>query len=162
MNVPDPGPGPSDSPPPSQDLSWLAHRAAEALADSFNAVTRDAGLVDLRDWLVLALISDDAGRTQGEIAAELSIDKTTLVAVIDRLEAGGLITRRVSPRDRRARIPEITAKGQQVKATVAVAKEAAIDQRLSAIPAEDRAWFHSMLGRVVQGAAPDTSGGSRS
>jgi DNA-binding MarR family transcriptional regulator len=146
----------------SQDLAWLAHRAADSLADSFNAVTRDAGLADLRDWLVLALISDDAGRTQGEIAAELSIDKTTLVALLDRLEAGGLVTRRVSPRDRRARIPEITARGLEVKSTVAVAKEAAIDQRLSDIPAEDRAWFHSMLGRIVQGANPDASTEPRS
>ncbi|MDR6972903.1 MarR family transcriptional regulator [Leifsonia shinshuensis] len=157
MNAPDP----RDSPDPSQDLSWLAQRAADSLAESFNAVTRDAGLVDLRDWLVLALISDGGERTQGQIAAELSIDKTTLVALLDRLEAGGLINRSVSPRDRRARIPQITAKGLEVKATVAVAKEAAIDHRLSAIPAEDRAWFHMMLGRIVQGTNPDTSGGPR-
>ncbi|MDF1479935.1 MarR family transcriptional regulator [Leifsonia sp. H3M29-4] len=135
---------------PSQDLSWLVHRAAESLADSFNAITREAGLTDLRDWLVLALISDGAGRTQGEIAAELSIDKTTLVAVLDRLQASGLITRSVSPHDRRARIPSITAKGLEAKTMVAVAKEAAIDQRLAAIPSNERAWFHSMLWRIVR------------
>ena len=153
MNDSHPGTTAGASARPSEDLSWLAQRAADSLADSFNAVTRDAGLADLRDWLVLALISDDKGRTQGEIAAELSIDKTTLVAVLDRLEQGGLITRRVAPHDRRARIPEITASGREVKSTVAVAKEAAIDKRLEAIPVDERASFHSMLWRIVQGDA---------
>lgn len=137
------------------ELVWLAHRAAEALTGAFNSASRGAGLADLRDWLVLALISDGADRTQIEIASELDIDKTTLVTVLDRLEQSGLIVRGVSDRDRRARIPRITPKGLEVKSTVAIAKEAAIDNKLTAIPVADRPWFHATLWRIVQGDGTD-------
>src|SRR5258708_3693245 len=93
------------------DLVWLAPRAAAALGDTFNEVSREAGLSDLRHWLVLALITDGPERTQLQIATELGIDKTTMVSILDRLEKDGLIVRRLSARDRRVRIPEATEKG---------------------------------------------------
>jgi DNA-binding MarR family transcriptional regulator len=156
MNVSDDGLETRNTAPadPTQDLAWLVRRAADALADAFNAVTRDTDLTDLRDWLVLALISDGVDRTQGDIAGELAIDKTTLVSLLDRLEASGLITRDVSERDRRARIPRITQKGRDVASTVAIAKEAAINDKLAAIPAADKAWFHGMLSQIIHSDTP--------
>ena len=141
-------------PDAGSDLVWLAHRAAESLAESFNAVSRDSGLTDLRDWLVLALIDDGSARTQAEIAAELSIDKTTLVAILDRMERSGLVTRTISPADRRARVPHITDAGRLLKDQVTVAREAALDDRLAAISAGDRESFHATLLKIVtpQGA----------
>jgi DNA-binding MarR family transcriptional regulator len=97
------------------DLTWLAYRAADALGEAFNKVSRDAGLADLRDWLVLALISGDGTqRTQLEIATQLGIDKSTLVPLLDRLERDGLIIRSTSERDRRVRIPQATPAGIKV------------------------------------------------
>ena len=93
--------------PGVDDLTWLAYRAAEALGEAFNKVSRDAGLADLRDWLVLALITgDETQRTQLQIATQLGIDKSTLVPLLDRLERDGLIVRASSERDRRVRIPQ--------------------------------------------------------
>ena len=95
--------------PGVDDLTWLAYRAADALGQAFNKVSREAGLADLRDWLVLALISGDGTqRTQLEIATQLGIDKSTLVPLLDRLERDGLIVRTISERDRRVRIPRAT------------------------------------------------------
>jgi DNA-binding MarR family transcriptional regulator len=143
------------SPPPDAgsavgDLTWLAHRAAAALGDAFNEVSRDAGLADLRDWLVLELISNGPERTQLEIATELGVDKTTLVSILDRMERDGLIVRELSARDRRVRIPRATAKGVEVKDQVAISRETAIMRRLSSIPARDHAKFHAMLWSIVQ------------
>jgi DNA-binding MarR family transcriptional regulator len=135
----------------AEDLTWLAHRAAEALKEAFNKVSRAAGLADLRDWLVLALVGDGSPRTQLEIARELGIDKTTLVAIIDRLEKDGLIVRNVSERDRRVRIPAATPRGIEVKNQVAIARDAAINERLAAIPTSDHAKFHGMLWSIVEG-----------
>jgi len=139
-----------DEPGSSADLTWLAQRAADTLAEAFNEVSRAGGLTDLRDWLVLALISDDAGRTQLEIANELGIDKTTLMAIIDRLERDGLLVRVVPPGDRRMRIPTLTDRGRRVKDTVGVARDAVISERLAAIAPSDRPRFHAMLWSIVR------------
>jgi DNA-binding MarR family transcriptional regulator len=148
---------PATGNPGAADLTWLAYRAAEALGEAFNKVARDAGLADLRDWLVLALISGDGTRrTQLEIATQLGIDKSTLVPLLDRLERDGLIVRTVSERDRRARIPQATPAGVAMVKTVAIAREAAINDRLAAIPPSQRATFHAMLWSIVESAAtPD-------
>jgi DNA-binding MarR family transcriptional regulator len=124
------------------------------LGEAFNKVARDAGLSDLRDWLVLALISgDDTQRTQLEIATQLGIDKSTLVPLLDRLERDHLIVRTVSERDRRVRIPRATPAGVKVVKKVAIARDAAINDRLAAIPPSQRAIFHAMLWRIVEGSA---------
>jgi DNA-binding MarR family transcriptional regulator len=136
------------------DLTWLAYRAADALGEAFNKVSRDAGLADLRDWLVLALISGDGTqRTQLEIATQLGIDKSTLVPLLDRLERDGLIIRSTSERDRRVRIPQATPAGIKVVKQVAIARDAAINDRLAAIPPAERASFHATLWKIVEGAA---------
>jgi DNA-binding MarR family transcriptional regulator len=140
--------------PGVDDLTWLAYRAAGALGEAFNKVSREAGLADLRDWLVLALITGDGTqRTQLEIATELGIDKSTLVPLLDRLERDGLIIRATSERDRRVRIPQATPAGLTVVKDVAIARDAAINDRLAAIPPADRASFHATLWRIVEGAA---------
>jgi MarR family transcriptional regulator, transcriptional regulator for hemolysin len=145
---------PPASNPGVNDLTWLAYRAAKALGAAFNKVSRDAGLADLRDWLVLALISGDGTqRTQLEIATQLGIDKSTLVPLLDRLEREGLIVRTGSERDRRVRIPQATPAGVKTVKKVAIARDAAINDRLAAIPPSERASFHAMLWSIVEGAA---------
>ena len=140
--------------PGVDDLTWLAYRAAGALGEAFNKVSREAGLADLRDWLVLALITGDGKqRTQLEIATQLGIDKSTLVPLLDRLERDGLIVRATSERDRRVRIPQATPAGLKVVRDVAIARDAAINDRLAAIPPADRTAFHATLWRIVEGAA---------
>lgn len=134
------------------DLTWLATRTADKLASTFNRVARDAGMTDLRDWLVLALTDDETHRSQSEIAAELAIDKSTLVVILDRLEADGLIERVVLPRDRRQRIPRATPKGSELKDRVTADRERAIDDQLRMIPAEDRRTFHQLLWHIVRGS----------
>jgi len=147
-------PPPAGAHPGVDDLTWLAHRAAEALGEAFNKASQDAGLADLRDWLVLALISgDETPRTQLQIATQLGIDKSTLVPLLDRLEREGLIVRTTSERDRRVRIPQATPAGIKVVKKVAIARDAAINDRLAAIPAAERASFHATLWSIVAGTA---------
>jgi DNA-binding MarR family transcriptional regulator len=142
--------------PETADLTWLAHRAADALGEAFNKVSRDAGLSDLRHWLVLALVSGGPQRTQLEIAKQLGIDKTTLMSILDRLEHDGLVVRTFSERDRRVRIPRATPAGVEMFKKVAIARDAAINERLAAIPASQQAIFHSVLWRIVE-SAPETT-----
>ncbi|MFA7522950.1 MAG: MarR family transcriptional regulator [Halothiobacillaceae bacterium] len=55
-------------------------------------------------WAVLRILRDEGeGRTQKELAGELGIEGPTLVKLLDGLERGDWIERRVSEADRRAK-----------------------------------------------------------
>lgn len=101
---------------------------------------------------MLALISGDGTqRTQLQIATQLGIDKSTLVPVLDRLERDGLIVRTSAERDRRLHIPQPTPAGLEVVKKVAIARDAAINDRLAAMPPAERASFHATLWTIVAG-----------
>lgn len=75
--------------------------------------------LSLRDYIVLSALDKTPNLTQGELGKALGLDKTTLMSQLDRLELRGLVVRRSDPRDRCARIPEITATGDALRAQVA-------------------------------------------
>jgi DNA-binding MarR family transcriptional regulator len=131
--------------PQTADLTWLTHQAASALGAAFDAVAREHGLGDLRDWLVLSLTGDGRQRTQLEIASQLKIDKSTMVLILDRLERDGLIVRAASATDRRAKIPASTDKGRQIHAMVDAARNNSVDTMLHEVSTEDRSKLRAML-----------------
>ena len=61
---------------------------------------------------VLCLVSANPGINQTRVGNALGIDRSTLVAVIDRLEDRGLIERTPSPKDRRSHALVLTKGGQ--------------------------------------------------
>jgi DNA-binding MarR family transcriptional regulator len=96
------------------DLSLLTHQAAQGMRSVLDRLCREQGLKDARDWFVLHALSDGISRTQLEIARLVCIDKTTLTALLDRLEDDELIVRVTDKHDRRARIPHTTDAGRKV------------------------------------------------
>jgi DNA-binding MarR family transcriptional regulator len=66
-------------------------------------------------WRVLArLSSGNEGLSQAALAELMEVQPITLVRLIDRLEASGLVERRPAPRDRRAFQLFLTAKAQPI------------------------------------------------
>lgn len=59
--------------------------------------------------------------TIGELADQLCIAAHSAVGLVDRLEAGGYVTRKVSPEDRRRVHVRVTSKGHQKLKTLAAA-----------------------------------------
>ncbi|WP_157000439.1 MarR family winged helix-turn-helix transcriptional regulator [Leucobacter komagatae] len=139
--------------PVTADLTWLMQRATRVLSDDFDELARNEGLSDLRDCLVLAVVGDGAERTQLEISRSLGIDKTTLVAILDRLEKQGLLTREHLLTDRRVRIPSITPTGTAVLDRVMEARDRAVADRLNALPADEGAVLRTALWRIATAAS---------
>ncbi|WP_234971481.1 MarR family winged helix-turn-helix transcriptional regulator [Jatrophihabitans endophyticus] len=131
------------------DLMMLLHAAADRMTVDLDRAAVAMGLSDVRDWFILAVLSDDADRTQLELSRMVCIDKTTLIAVLDRLERLELIVRTVSPTDRRVRIPRITPAGRKAYAKFAVARDRAESDALDGIEPEQRALLLELLGRIA-------------
>ena len=91
------------------DLSFLLNQAAYALEARLATALAGVG-VSVREYCVL-MKAAEVERTQNEVAELAGLDKTTMVVALDRLEQEGLVKRRVSELDRRARIVTVTKKG---------------------------------------------------
>ena len=92
---PEPLPGPL-----ADCVSYALHVAGRAATRGLKAVLEPTGL-DLREFGALAAIVSIGRLTQRELAARLSIDRTTAGAVVRALELEGLIERQPSTRDPR-------------------------------------------------------------
>jgi len=76
-------------------------------------------------YAALAAVGAHPRVDQVTLAGMIAFDRTTITGVVDRLVSKGLITRRASSRDRRARELTITAAGRQTLRGIAPAVEAA-------------------------------------
>jgi len=151
-------PGPVDAP---TDLTWLLHRGAQRLRAALDEVARAHGLAGVRDWIALSALLAGPRRTQLALAHALGLDKTTLTSLLGRLEDSGLVVRRLDPRDRRARIPEITETGWRTQAAVADARDRAQAELLGAFSATEQALLRDLLTRLAAGqpgSCTDTGG----
>lgn len=110
-------PASSAGPSVNSEITWLLHRAAQRMRSATGDQAELHGL-QLRDYIVLSALYITPQLTQGELAKTIGLDKTTLMSQLDRLERMGLVIRRSDPRDRRARIPEITKAGSDLRAEV--------------------------------------------
>jgi DNA-binding MarR family transcriptional regulator len=140
----------TSGPRPSLDseLTWLLHRAAQHLHNATGEQAEKHGLT-LREYIVLSALDKTPGLTQGELGKALSLDKTTLMSRLDRLERRGLVVRRDAPGDRRLRIPEITESGEVLRATVAGASAAVEASVLDGFRPEHLASLRQMLFAII-------------
>jgi DNA-binding MarR family transcriptional regulator len=93
------------------DLGAVVARIARRIIDAERPVLAAHGL-SMWDYIALSRLADGPVGTQLELAQAMQHDKTRLIPLLDRLEAGGLLTRQPDPADRRARIVRLTPAGR--------------------------------------------------
>jgi DNA-binding MarR family transcriptional regulator len=130
------------------NLGWLLGHASHVLATEMAVALAPLGLGS-RGFCVL---SSAAGRelTQKDLAAEIGIDKTTLVVTLDELERDGLAERRTSSTDRRARVISVTAAGVDKVAEGQAIVDRVQRDVLSSLPDGEREAFLAALQRLAR------------
>jgi len=66
------------------------------------------------EYTVLTLIAENPGGSLVRLARALCVTAPNITAMVDKLEAKGLIARQASEEDRRAQVLHVTAKGADV------------------------------------------------
>jgi DNA-binding MarR family transcriptional regulator len=104
-------------------LGFRLRMAHTAMYRDFSAALGGLGLTQ-KQSATLWLIDANPGASQAALAAALSMDRATMMAIIDRLEESGLVIRKRSAQDRRRQELYLTPAGQKVltKARTAIAK----------------------------------------
>ena len=85
-------------------------------------------------WLAVTTVAmADAPLSQSELAQRLGVEAATVVAMVDRLVASGLVTREASTTDRRVKLVVATAAGLELYGSVKVEADAVRLQLLATI-----------------------------
>lgn len=115
-------------------LGFHLRMASAAIARDFAAAMQGLDLTQ-KQYAVLELIDANTGVSQIDLATTLGTDRATMMAIVDRLDARRLLTRRRSASDGRRQELQLTAAGTRLLA----------DARLRVASHEQR--FTAALGR---------------
>ncbi|MEL6474680.1 MAG: MarR family winged helix-turn-helix transcriptional regulator [Pseudomonadota bacterium] len=128
--------------------SHLLHRAQQFAALQSASALQAAGIT-LRQFSVLAAVSENEGGSQSNLVDETGIDRSTLADMVARMETAGHIRRAQSKEDGRAKAVFLTAKGKRALAAAAPAVQDADEQLLSTLPRNRRSSFLSILAALT-------------
>lgn len=138
-------------------LGYLLKHAQLRFSEIAGAALAPLGISG-REAAVLRAISAQPPGSQGEAARRMGVDRTTMVALIDELEAKELVRRRQDPGDRRRNVVELTDSGRSVVSLADDAVARAEREFLRPLPAGEAERFRKSL-RMVLADGPDTPPG---
>jgi DNA-binding MarR family transcriptional regulator len=133
----------------TQRLGYLLKHAQLRLAELAEPLYAPLGITG-RQLALLMLFGDGPARSQQDGAARLGVDRTTMVALVDELEAKGLVRREVAPGDRRKRLVLLTPEGERVREAGAEVTRKAEALLLEPLSAEDAERLRAALHQVVR------------
>lgn len=105
-------------------------------------------------WLPLIYIARAARpMRQKDLAATLTVDGSSIVRLLDELEASGFVERREEATDRRAKIIVLTAAGRSIIEQVEGVSRTVRDRTLQGISERELAIAADVLRRVCENLA---------
>ncbi|MFW0794195.1 MarR family transcriptional regulator [Gordonia sp. CPCC 205515] len=119
----------------------ILHRQVHDLVDS-----------SLRDHWILSVVADAGGQrevSQQDICDALSLDRSEMVRLVDRLEEEGVLVRERSAIDRRKYRISITTAGRARVRAVDKKLSAATDEVLRALTKDERATLHALSLKAI-------------
>jgi len=134
----------------SEYLPYLVNRVGWLLVTDFGQNTLARHQLSIAMWRVLAVLANDDGQRQIDVAASTSIDVSTLSRVVTRMVKMGLVTRTRSATSNREVTVRLTPKGAAILARI-IPHAIELERRaISGVPAEDLNVIRRSLRRMYQ------------
>ncbi len=122
---------------PQPNLGFVLHDVARLLRKRFEQRVRGLGLTRSQ-WQVLVHLAQHEGINQVGLAEILEIEPITLLRILDRLEAAGLVERRTHAADRRVRLLYLTPEARPALETMRELGELTRAEALAGVAGEER------------------------
>ena len=133
----------------SERLTYLFKRALVDLEDLHAEHLAPVG-VSGRELGVLLLLDGRDPASQQQVAGRLGVDRTTMVGLLDGLEAKGLVARHADAGDRRRNVLKLTGEGQKTLVRALRASDKAERQLLAELDDAESAQLRTLLTRLTQ------------
>jgi DNA-binding MarR family transcriptional regulator len=137
-----------DNQGPSYEIGQLLRRAHRKAATAFTEALQPLGLQSKHFGALMAL-QRGGGLSQRGLIERLDSDKSSMVRMLDDLEARGLCKRTPDAVDRRAYSVQLTEAGREVFAEAERRAKAVTDELLSGFTAAESTQLRDLLVRFV-------------
>jgi DNA-binding MarR family transcriptional regulator len=131
-------------------FGYLLKHARERLSALSSEALEPLG-INGRQLAVMTVLVEGEPPSQLEAAQRLAIDRTTMVSLLDELEAKGLVQRRADAADRRRNIVALTVRGQMTLIEGARATDHAERMFLASLSMADADRLRRTLQAIVDG-----------
>ena len=128
-------------------VGYNLKRAYVLVQEDFRRTLGEAG-PSARVFAALSLTVQSPGITQSELARNLGIERSALVAIVDDLEARGFLQRTTVPSDRRVQALMPTPRGNAAYAEAKRAVEAHEERILAPLSHEERMTLVRLLRKL--------------
>ena len=129
---------------------WIVlARCYRALATSVERSIADLGLC-LSDFMVLEALLHKGPLTISEIQAKVLLASGSMTAAVDRVESMGLVIRKTTAKDRRARVLELTPKGRRLIERAFREHAQYLEKTMLVLDADERRYLHAGLKKLGQ------------
>lgn len=129
-------------------IGYNIRRAQVAVFQDFAATLKEVDITP-GQFGVLILIDENSGLNQTRLSNGLGVDRSTVVAVIDRLQQRGLVERMPTPGDRRSNALQLADSGRALLARAKLLV-AAHEKRIgAALTRKERAALTALLGKLT-------------
>ena len=134
--------------PQHRELAEAFIRLARVTADAEMPVLQSHDL-EMWDYTVLVGLANGPAQTQAHLADSVGRDRTRLIPILDRLEAGGLVHRTPDPADRRNKIVRLTESGREVLDACRAGIAEVEAELLAELAPDEREAFRCTLDRLA-------------
>ena len=132
---------------------FLTNKAGMLLLQAVEQRLKELGLSS-RPYFVLAGVDGAGPISQQDLSRLLSIDPTTMVALVDELERGGFVQRSRNPSDRRRFDLTLTESGKRTLEAAHTAMAAAEAEFFAPLSETQRGRYHKYLEMLLAGRWP--------
>lgn len=143
--------------PPSrqESLGVLIGQVARRWRSRLDRRLEGFGLTEARWLTLLQLARGGSGVTQKDLAARVGVEAPTLVRTLDRLEEEGLVARRESGGDRRAKTVHLCDRAGPVLHMIEAAASTLRAEVLAGVSEAELEICHSVLARIAANLAAE-------
>jgi MarR family transcriptional regulator for hemolysin len=130
-----------------RNMGFLLRDLSHRYVLRFEVRAREISLT-LAQCKVLVRLQKNEGVSQARLAELAEVDAMTMVRILDRMEADGLLERRADPADRRARCLYLTAKAKPLLEQIWSLSDATRAEALAGVNKSERDIFIGVLERI--------------